>query len=159
MLNDDATEHGGVYPEAVELSISSGAHLTDPSPEEAVRPEELPLRWSVATVAVSLALFLAAALAEIGGGWLVWQAVREGKPSWWALLGSLVLVLYGFIPTWQPVDEFGRTYAVYGGVFIVLSYLWGWLVDGMRMDAGDWIGSIVAVIGVAIAWFWPRSAA
>jgi len=74
----------------------------------------------------------------------------------WAVLGGCILVLYGFIPTWQPVDNFGRIYAVYGGVFILLCYLWGWLLDGMKLDAGDWIGSLVALAGVGIAWFWPR---
>ena len=53
-------------------------------------------------------LFLAAGLAEIGGGWLVWQSVRENKPAWWAVAGGAVLVLYGFIPTLQPLDDFGR---------------------------------------------------
>ena len=68
-------------------------------------------------------------IAEIGGGWLVWQAVREGKPWWWAAMGSVVLVAYGFIPTPQPLSDFGRLYAVYGGIFIGLSYGWGlWLM-------------------------------
>ena len=43
-------------------------------------------------------LFFAAGLAEIGGGWLVWKAVREGAPRWWAACGGLVLAAYGFIP-------------------------------------------------------------
>lgn len=43
-----------------------------------------------------------------------------------------------------------------GGFFIVLSYLWGWAVDGMRPDAGDWIGCSVALVGVCIAMFWRR---
>ncbi|CAH0365397.1 unnamed protein product [Pelagomonas calceolata] len=59
-------------------------------------------------------LFLAAGLAEIGGGWLVWKAVREGAPRWWAACGALVLAAYGFIPCLQPIDDFGRLYAAYG---------------------------------------------
>ena len=110
--------------------------------------------WVVIRVA---ALFLIAGFAEIAGGWLVWQAVRAGKPWWWALLGSLVLVVYGFIPTLQPLSDFGRLYAVYGGVFVVLSYAWGIRFDGMRVDRGDIIGSLVALAGVAIALFWPRN--
>jgi len=112
--------------------------------------------WTVGLVFASLGLFLAAGLAEVGGGWLVWQTLRENKAWWMALLGSLILILYGFIPTWQPIDNFGRIYAVYGGFFIVLSYLWGWVVDGVQPDVGDWVGGGIALVGVVIAWFWPR---
>ena len=49
----------------------------------------------------------------------------QGKPWWWGLCGSVVLVVYGFIPCMQPMSDFGRVYAVYGGFFIALSYLWG----------------------------------
>lgn len=59
-------------------------------------------------VILSLALFLAAGLCEIGGGWLVWQAVRLHKGWWMALLGAIVLFGYGLIPCAQPVDNFGR---------------------------------------------------
>ena len=108
------------------------------------------------TAAVIAVLFLLTGLAEIGGGWLVWQAVREGKPWWWALLGSLTLVVYGFIPTLQPLTDFGRLYAVYGGLFIAMSYIWGVRFDGLKTDRGDVIGSIVALVGVGIALLWPR---
>jgi len=81
----------------------------------------------------------------------------EKKPWWFALLGSLILVLYGFIPCFQPTSNFGRVYAVYGGVFIVLSYLFGWALDGIRPDVGDITGGGIAIIGVCIAYFWPRS--
>ena len=110
--------------------------------------------WAVVKVA---ALFLLMGFAEVGGGWLIWQTMRAGKPWWWALIGSAVLVLYGFLPTFQPLPDFGRLYAVYGGVFIVLSYWWGVRFDGMRVDRGDIIGSIMALLGVCVALFWPRS--
>jgi drug/metabolite transporter superfamily protein YnfA len=68
-----------------------------------------------------------------------------------------VLVCYGLIPTLQPEGaSFSRVYAVYGGVFIVMSYAWGWAVDGDRPDTGDLTGAAVALGGVATAWFWPR---
>eukprot|EP00887_Chlorella_sp_A99_P004924 scaffold4.g4924.t1 len=118
-------------------------------------PADEPFQWTVGKVVLSLFLFLAAGAAEIGGGWLVWQTLREGKAWWVAVLGAGVLVLYGVIPTWQPMDNFGRVYAVYGGFFILLSYLWGWAVDGVRPDVGDWVGSAVATVGVILAFFWP----
>ena len=101
-------------------------------------------------------LFFAAGLAEISGGWLVWKAVREGAPRWWAACGALVLAAYGFIPCLQPIDDFGRLYAAYGGIFIGMSFAWARVVDGMALDRGDVIGSAVALIGVAIVLLWPR---
>ena len=77
--------------------------------------------WTPWIVIKVVSLFLLTGLTEIGGGWLVWQTVRQGRPWWWALLGSLTLVIYGFIPTLQPLQDFGRMYAVYGTAFIKLA--------------------------------------
>jgi small multidrug resistance family-3 protein len=107
-------------------------------------------------MAVSLAYFLAAGLCEIGGGYLVWLWRREGKSVWLAVLGALVLVLYGMIPTLQPA-HFGRVYAAYGGVFIVLSLLWGWNMDDVSPDTYDVIGGLIALLGVCVIMYWPRS--
>ena len=115
-------------------------------------------QWTLEVVLRVGLLFLLAGLTEIGGGWLVWQALREGKPWWWAACGSAVLVLYGFVPCLQPLSDFGRLYAVYGGVFIALSFLWGWGVDKMDVDKGDALGSVFCIVGVAIIMFWPRQA-
>ena len=104
-------------------------------------------RWTASRIVLSVFLFLAAGLCEISGGWLVWRAVRggiAGARRWWkcpravayAASGSIVLVGYGFLPTLQPPPTFGRLYAVYGGFFIILSYLWGWSVDKDKPDKG-----------------------
>ena len=115
------------------------------------------VRWTGPAIARAVAIFVASGVAEIGGGWLVWKAVREGRPWWWAVVGSAALVLYGFVPTLQrPTESFGRVYAVYGGFFIFLSYLWGWAFDGMRPDLGDVIGGILALVAVSVILFWPR---
>jgi small multidrug resistance family-3 protein len=103
----------------------------------------------------SVFLFLVAGLCEIGGGWLVWQWLREGRGLSWGLFGGLILVLYGIIPTFQPA-HFGRVYAAYGGFFIVLSLLWGWMLDGDVPDFFDIVGSAVSLLGVAIIMYWPR---
>ncbi|EEC48984.1 predicted protein [Phaeodactylum tricornutum CCAP 1055/1] len=113
--------------------------------------------WTAFDILQTVALFGATGLAEIGGGWLVWKAVRDSsKPWWWAVVGSAVLIIYGFLPTLQTIDSFGRIYAVYGGFFIILSFLAGWLLDGDRPDKGDWIGGTVALVGVSLVLFWPR---
>ena len=103
----------------------------------------------------SLALFVLAGLAEIGGGWLVWQWLREGRGLAVGLVGGAVLFLYGVIPTFQTEAAFGRVYAAYGGVFVVLSILWGVVVDGWRPDRYDVIGAAIALFGVVVI-MWGR---
>jgi len=103
----------------------------------------------------SLFYFLLAGLCEIGGGYRVWLWIREGKSTWYALAGSAILVLYGFIPTLQPAN-FGRVYAAYGGIFIVLSLIWGWKVDKVLPDRYDIFGGLVALAGVWVIMYWPR---
>jgi small multidrug resistance family-3 protein len=101
-------------------------------------------------------LFVAAGLAEIGGGYLVWRWLREGSPWPVGLAGAAILVLYGVIPTLQASADFGRIYAAYGGVFVVMSLLWGWGIDHHRPDRYDWIGAVIVVVGVAVIYFAPR---
>jgi small multidrug resistance family-3 protein len=105
---------------------------------------------------LSILYFLLAGLCEIGGGYLVWLWLREGKSLWYGVLGAIILVLYGVIPTLQPA-HFGRVYAAYGGVFIVLSLLWGWQVDQVPPDRFDLMGACVALLGVAMIMYWPRA--
>jgi small multidrug resistance family-3 protein len=107
-------------------------------------------------IAKSVLLFIAAGLFEIGGGYLVWLWLREGKSIWVALAGAIILVLYGVIPTLQPAS-FGRVYAAYGGVFVVMSILWGWKVDNIAPDRYDLIGGLICIIGVGVIMYWPRS--
>ena len=107
-------------------------------------------------IAKSLLFFLVAGLCEIAGGYLVWIWLRENKSIWYALCGAVLLVLYGIVPTLQPAN-FGRVYAAYGGVFIILSLLWGWRVDKIAPDRFDLIGGTIALIGVFIIMYAPRS--
>lgn len=103
----------------------------------------------------SLLLFGLAGLMEIGGGYLVWLWLREGKPIGYGILGAIILVGYGVVPTLQRAS-FGRVYAAYGGIFVVLSLLWGWKVDGRWPDRFDLIGAAVCLLGVGIIMYWPR---
>jgi small multidrug resistance family-3 protein len=106
-------------------------------------------------IPVTLALFFVAAVAEIGGGYLVWLWLREKKAVVLCALGSIILFVYGIIPTLQPA-EFGRVYAAYGGIFIVSAIIWGRIVDKKKPDKYEIIGSMMAVIGALIIFYAPR---
>jgi small multidrug resistance family-3 protein len=101
----------------------------------------------------AVALFAAAALCEIGGAWLVWQAVRDGGAWWLGLLGAAALVAYGFVAALQADPNFGRVLAAYGGVFVAGSLLWGVVVDGFRPDRYDLAGAALCLAGVAVIMF------
>ncbi|HVX00138.1 MAG TPA: YnfA family protein [Candidatus Babeliaceae bacterium] len=105
----------------------------------------------------SLSIFILAGLFEIGGGYLVWLWLKDGKPLWYGVLGGLILALYGVVATWQTAN-FGRVYATYGGIFIALALIWAWRVDGFKPDRWDIIGAAIAVIGACIIIYMPRNA-
>ncbi len=104
----------------------------------------------------SIALFVLAALLEIGGAWLVWQGLREHRGIAWIGAGVIALGLYGFVATLQPDASFGRILAAYGGVFVAGSLAWGAVVDGYRPDRFDVAGALVCLIGVGIIMYAPR---
>ena len=110
-------------------------------------------------VSRSILLFVAAAVAEIGGAWLVWQGVREHRGWVWIGLGVVALGAYGFVATLQPEAHFGRILAAYGGVFVAGSLVWGMVVDGFRPDGWDVAGALVCLVGVALIMYAPRSTA
>ncbi|MEU8924042.1 YnfA family protein [Kitasatospora sp. NPDC048545] len=108
------------------------------------------------TVLRSVALFALAALAEIGGCWLVWQSVREQRPWWLAGLGVVALGAYGFVAALQPDSQFGRVLAAYGGVFVAGSLVWGVVADGFRPTRYDVAGALICLAGVAVIMYGPR---
>ncbi|MGJ3237035.1 YnfA family protein [Marivirga sp.] len=103
----------------------------------------------------SISIFILAGLCEIGGGYLVWLTLREEKPWWVGVLGGIILVGYGVVATWQPAN-FGRVYAAYGGIFIIMAIIWGWKVDGIIPDKFDLIGGAIALLGMLIIMYAPR---
>jgi small multidrug resistance family-3 protein len=105
----------------------------------------------------SVALFVLAALLEIGGAWLIWQSVREHRGWAWAGAGIVALGLYGFVATLQPDADFGRILAAYGGVFVAGSLVWGMVLDGYRPDRFDVAGALVCLVGVGVIMYAPRS--
>ncbi|MFG2019398.1 YnfA family protein [Actinomadura geliboluensis] len=107
-------------------------------------------------VARSIALFVLAAVLEIGGAWLVWQGVREHRGWTWIGAGVIALGLYGFAATFQPDAHFGRVLAAYGGIFVAGSIAWGAVADGYRPDRYDIAGALVCLAGMAVIMYGPR---
>jgi small multidrug resistance family-3 protein len=110
---------------------------------------------TIILILVTSALFFAAAIAEIGGGYLVWLWIRKKKRLIIGLVGGVILFIYGIIPTLQPAN-FGRVYAAYGGIFIVFSILWGTLIDKKKPDRYEIIGSFIVLVGAVIIYYSPR---
>ena len=104
----------------------------------------------------TIGLLVIAGIAEISGAYLIWQWIRGSKSAWLGLLGLGALLIYGLTQTLQAF-EFGRIFAAYGGVFISLALLWGWLVDGQMPDRWDWLGASFALVGAAIILWGPRA--
>lgn len=105
----------------------------------------------------SISLFVVAAIAEIGGAYLIWQGVRQNRGILFVAAGAVALGLYGFVATFQPSPHFGRILAAYGGVFVAGSLAWGVVFDGFRPDRYDLIGAAICLIGVGVIMYAPRA--
>jgi small multidrug resistance family-3 protein len=101
-------------------------------------------------------LFSIAALAEIAGCFAFWAWWRLDRPVWWLAPGMLSLAIFAGVLALVPSDAAGRTYAAYGGIYIVTSLLWLWLVEGRLPDRWDVGGGLVCLAGAALILFGPR---
>ena len=106
-------------------------------------------------IVYSLFFFILAGLCEIGGGYMVWLWLRENYNWTLGACGGLILFAYGIIPTFQK-SYFHRTYAAYGGMFIVMALLWGYIIDGKIPDKFDLMGTFLCIIGAIIIFYYPR---
>ncbi|MBK6940890.1 MAG: YnfA family protein [Planctomycetes bacterium] len=102
-------------------------------------------------------LFVATAVAEIVGCYAAYLWLQKGKTAWLVVPGALSLALFAWLLTLHP-SAAGRTYAAYGGVYVTVAVLWLWLVDGVRPDRFDLIGTAVMLVGMAIIAFPTRTA-
>ncbi|HAP77471.1 MAG TPA: YnfA family protein [Acidimicrobiaceae bacterium] len=109
------------------------------------------------SIARTITLFVAAAIAEIGGAWLIWQGVREHRGIAWIGAGIAALAAYGFVATLQEDSNFGRVLAAYGGIFVAGSLAWAIALDGFKPDRWDYTGAAICLLGVAVIMFAPRS--
>lgn len=108
------------------------------------------------TILKSLFIFLLAGVCEIGGGYLIWLCIKESKSILFGVAGAIILILYGLVATLQT-EGFGRVYATYGGIFIIMSIVWACIFDNFKPDRYDIIGAIIALIGVCIICYAPRA--
>ncbi|WP_028318231.1 YnfA family protein [Desulfobulbus elongatus] len=104
----------------------------------------------------TVALFLVTAVAEILGCYLPSLWLKEGKSAWLLVPAAASLALFAWLLSLHPTAS-GRVYAAYGGVYIFVAILWLWSVDGVRPTVWDFVGSLVALAGMAIIMFAPRS--
>lgn len=102
--------------------------------------------------------YMGAALAEIAGCFAFWAWLRLGKSAWWVAPGVASLCLFAYLLTLVETEHAGRTYAAYGGVYIVAALLWLWLAEGMRPDRWDLIGAAICLLGAATILWGPRAA-
>ena len=102
--------------------------------------------------------YIAAALAEIAGCFAFWAWLRLGKSAWWLAPGVASLCLFAYLLTLVDAEHAGRSYAAYGGVYIVSALLWLWLAEGAKPDRWDLIGGAVCLLGAAIILWGPRAA-
>jgi small multidrug resistance family-3 protein len=117
---------------------------------------ESSLNFNVKNLSISLFYFFLAGLCEIGGGYLVWLWLRE-EMSWiLGIVGGFILFLYGIIPTFQQ-SHFHRIYAAYGGIFIVMALLWGWIFEKIIPDTFDILGAGISLVGVVVIFYLPRN--
>ena len=103
-----------------------------------------------------LLAFVGAAVAEIAGCFAFWAWLRLGKSVWWAIPGTLSLILFAYLLTLVDVEHAGRAYAVYGGIYIVAALVWLWLAEGVRPDRWDLVGASISLIGAAVILLGPR---
>ncbi len=143
-------------PAAVHRAGPPASARTDAAARRAAGVTPPPITF-VMIIVRSIALFVLAAVAEIGGAWLIWQGVREQRGLAWIGAGVVALGLYGFVATLQPDANFGRILAAYGGVFVAGSLAWGMLVDGFRPDRYDVIGALICLVGVGVIMYFPRT--
>jgi small multidrug resistance family-3 protein len=101
-------------------------------------------------------LFVMTAIAEILGCYLPFLWLKGRTPIWVLMPAAVSLALFVWLLTLHPTNA-GRTYAAYGGVYIATALLWLWLVDGVRPHVWDVVGAALAIVGMSVIMFAPRT--
>ena len=104
----------------------------------------------------TIAVYVGAAIAEIGGCFAFWAWLRLGRSPWWGTVGTVSLIIFGVLLTRSEVAFAGRAYAAYGGVYIAASLLWLWAVERVVPDLWDAVGAGICLAGAALILWGPR---
>jgi small multidrug resistance family-3 protein len=106
----------------------------------------------------NIALFFAAAIAEIGGCYAFWLWLRVNRAPAWAFVGVAGLIAFAWLLTQIDMAFASRAYAAYGGIYIATTLIWLWAVEGAKPDRWDIFGVSICIVGAAVIVFGPRSA-
>ena len=104
----------------------------------------------------SFAFYAIAAVAEIIGCFAFWAWLRLDKSVYWILPDIVSLIVFAVLLTRINSMFAGRTFAAYGGVYIVASLLWLWIIEGQRLDKWDILGAIICIAGAVLILFGHR---
>ncbi|MGB3488905.1 MAG: YnfA family protein [Xanthobacteraceae bacterium] len=107
---------------------------------------------------MTIPAYIGAALAEIAGCFAFWAWLRLDKPAWWLAPGIASLMLFAYLLTLVDAPAAGRAYAAYGGIYIVTSLGWLWMVEGVRPDRWDVSGAALCLVGAVLILAGPRPA-
>jgi small multidrug resistance family-3 protein len=105
---------------------------------------------------LALAVYFLAALAEISGCFAFWAWLRLGRSVLWVAPGIASLILFAGLLTRIEVPLAGRTFAAYGGLYIMTSLAWMWLIEGQRPDRWDGAGAALCLVGSCLILWAPR---
>lgn len=105
---------------------------------------------------LSFVFFFIAALGEISGCYAFWAWLRLGKSIFWLIPGVVALMIFASVLTRVDASNAGRAYAAYGGIYILSSLFWLWLVEGVKPDKWDLLGVSVCLVGTSMILFSPH---
>ncbi|GHC31777.1 YnfA family protein [Aidingimonas halophila] len=105
----------------------------------------------------TLLIYVAAAIAEIAGCFAFWAWWRLDKSILWLLPGMGSLVLFAWLLSLSSADYAGRAYAAYGGIYILVSLLWLWIVEQRTPDQWDFMGVTLCLAGAGVILLAPRT--
>jgi small multidrug resistance family-3 protein len=114
------------------------------------------VKYKTNTILVTFLIFIIAGIFEIGGAYLIWLWLRSDFSWIVGAFGALLLLTYAIVQTYQP-SYFHRNYIAYGGIFIILAMITGWIFEGIAPDIFDITGTLIALIGMGIVFYWPRN--
>jgi small multidrug resistance family-3 protein len=98
----------------------------------------------------TLAVYVAAALAEIGGCFAFWSWARSGASGGWLIPGIASLCLFAWLLTLAEPAAAGRAFAAYGGIYVLAAVGWLVLVERTPATRADMAGVALCLAGCLV---------